>query len=270
MAAAKVYILKLFRNHFGGKKRYQKMFNFARVLSIQGLNYGNGGSIEDSGEITLLKSLAKKYTESRTYIIFDVGANQGDYTSNLLNHIAINDLQVWCFEPLLNTFQKLQSKHASKSNVFLNNIGFSNQNDTIPLYIDKNISEISSLFPLERESGAAEKLSDYELVSIRKIDDFLAEKNIPYIDLLKLDIEGNELNALLGAGTAIQQGKIRSIQFEFGTCNIDSRTYFRDFWNLLSPRYNLYRILRDGLQPITHYSEYEEVFTTINYFAELK
>ncbi len=114
MAAAKVYILKLFRNHFGGKKRYQKMFNFARVLSIQGLNYGNGGSIENSGEIILLKKLAKKYTENRTYILFDVGANQGDYASNLLNHIAINDLQVWCFEPSLSTFQKLQSKTCFK------------------------------------------------------------------------------------------------------------------------------------------------------------
>ena len=46
------------------------------------------------------------------------------------------------------------------------------------------------------------------------------------IDLLKLDVEGHELY-LLSAKKFIS--KISVIQFEFGGCNIDTRTYFRDF-----------------------------------------
>jgi len=108
------------------------------------------------------------------------------------------------------------------------------------------------------------------MVTIKTIDSFLTEKKIPYIDFLKLDIEGNELNALFGAQEALKTNKIKSIQFEFGTCNIDSRTFFRDFYNLLSPQYNIYRVLKNGLHHITYYSEYDEVFATINYYAELK
>jgi FkbM family methyltransferase len=270
MNQLKKYLLNKFNKHFSGKKRLQKIFNLTKNLSLQGLNYGNGSAIETSGEIALIKQLANKYTDSRTYIIFDVGANRGDYCTELVKNIKINDLQIWCFEPSKETFKNLQLTHSSKNNVFLNNIGFSDQNHEVPLYSNEPGAHIASLFPLERAFGMEEKLSDFEMVSIKKIDDFLIENNIPYIDLLKLDIEGNELNALMGASKAMRAGKIKSIQFEFGSCNIDSRTYFRDFWSFLSPQYNLYRLLKDGLHHITYYSEYDEVFTTINYYAELK
>jgi len=262
--------LDFFKNHFAGKLKWQKLFNSLKFIILQGLNFGDGGSIELSGEIALMKLLARKYTGKRTYIIFDVGANQGDYCTELIKNILIEDLQIWCFEPSADTFKKLQLNLSAKTNIFLNNIGFSNQNQQVPLYANEPGALTASLFPLERAFGATGKLSDFEMVTIKKIDDFLVEKDIPYIDLLKLDIEGNELNALYGAGNAIKAGKIKAIQFEFGTCNIDSRTFFRDFWNLLSPQYRIYRLLKDGLYHITQYSEYDEVFATINYYAELK
>ena len=40
------------------------------------------------------------------------------------------------------------------------------------------------------------------------------EMNIDSIDLCKIDIEGNEMNALIGAGDLIEN--IKLIQFEFG------------------------------------------------------
>ncbi len=270
MQTLKEYLLKLFRKHLSGKKQFQKLFNFTKILSIQGLNYGDGGDIEKGGEANLLKKLSKKFTDDRTYIIFDVGANQGSYTNALLENMQINNLQIWCFEPSAATFNELQSNLSSKGNIFLNKIGFSDQNGEIPLYYKDSASDLSSLYPLEIGHGTKEKLTNFEIVSIKTIDDFVTENNIPYIDFLKLDIEGNELNALNGATKTINSGKVRSIQFEFGTCNIDSRTFFRDFWNLLSERYNIYRIVKNGLHPIVGYSEFEEVFQTINYYAELK
>jgi FkbM family methyltransferase len=270
MKALKNYLLSLIRKHLEGRNNSQRFFNLLRYISLQGLNFGNGGSIELSGEIWLMKIFNNNFKDNRTYIIFDVGANEGDYCTELIKNITASDLQIWCFEPAIDTFKKLQGNYSNKSNVFLNNIGFSNLNIETPLYTHQSGSLIASLFPLERAYGTNNKLADFELVTIKRIDDFIFEKNIPYIDLLKLDIEGNEYNALLGASNALKKGKIKAIQFEFGTCNIDSRTYFRDFWNLLSNQYNIYRLLKDGLYPITYYSEYDEVFATVNYYAELK
>ena len=62
------------------------------------------------------------------------------------------------------------------------------------------------------------------------------------------------------------KGCIGAIQIEFGGCNIDSRTYFRDFWNLLHEDYSAYRILKDGLWEITNYTERLECFCNTNYF----
>ena len=60
-------------------------------------------------------------------------------------------------------------------------------------------------------------------------------------------------------------GKIDVIQMEFGGCNIDSRTYFRDFWNLLSAKYKVYRVLLDGVEEITEYRDILEIFFCTNY-----
>lgn len=199
------------------------------MLSLRGLNYGDGASIELGGEIGLMKLLATNFNEERTYIIFDVGANQGDYCTELVKNINIDKLKIWCFEPSKDTFEKLKLNHSSKKNVILNSIGFGDQNHDVPLYTNEPGAHVASLFPLERAFGAEKQLSDFEMVTIRKIDDFLIENDIPYIDFLKLDIEGNELNALFGATNTINNDRIKAIQFEFGTCNIDSRTFFRDF-----------------------------------------
>ena len=109
-----------------------------------------------------------------------------------------------------------------------------------------------------------------EEVPLSTIDIYCSENNIKQIHFLKLDIEGNELNALNGAERMIKERRIQFIQFEFGGTNIDSRTYFKDFWEKLSSEYNFYRIVENGIYPITSYREIFEIFTTINFLLELK
>jgi len=102
-------------------------------------------------------------------------------------------------------------------------------------------------------------------IKLDTVDHYCEERNIPRINLLKIDIEGNELNALHGAQRMLDEGKIDVIQMEFGGCNIDSRTYFRDFWNLLSAKYKVYRVLLDGVEEITEYGDILEIFFCTNY-----
>ena len=70
--------------------------------------------------------------------------------------------------------------------------------------------------------------------------------------VIKMDIEGFELFALKGAQEALK-GQIQLIQFEFGGANIDSRTFFKDFWLLLSPTFDIYRLSTKGLDLLSHY-----------------
>ena len=108
-----------------------------------------------------------------------------------------------------------------------------------------------------------------EEVSVNTLDGFCKKNNISTIDFLKIDVEGNEYKVLLGAQKMIKAGKISFIQFEFGGTDIDARIFFFDFFKLLSGNYNLYRILKNGLWPINHYKETDEIFFTTNYLAVL-
>jgi hypothetical protein len=60
---------------------------------------------------------------------------------------------------------------------------------------------------------------------------------------MKMDIEGHELFALRGAQRSLAAGKIGALAFEFGCGDINSRTFFRDYWELLTAaNFAIYRI----------------------------
>ena len=61
--------------------------------------------------------------------------------------------------------------------------------------------------------------------------------------------------------------RFKLIQFEFGGCNIDRRTYFQDFWYLLKDNFDIYRISPKGPILIKKYSERDEAFVMTNYLA---
>jgi hypothetical protein len=86
------------------------------------------------------------------------------------------------------------------------------------------------------------------------------------IDLVKIDIEGHELNALEGFGESLTVTRL--VQFEFGGCNIDTRTFFHDFWKFFQKRgFKIFRVTPFGVLPIGKYSEKLEFFSTTNYYA---
>jgi len=104
-------------------------------------------------------------------------------------------------------------------------------------------------------------------VVIRFEDYWKSELGSENIDFVKLDIEGHELDALNGFGEALKF--INVIQFEFGGCNIDTRTFWQDFWYFFTENnFDLYRITPFGKIKITKYRELDEFFSTTNFLAK--
>lgn len=93
---------------------------------------------------------------------------------------------------------------------------------------------------------------------------------IENIDLLKLDVEGHELDVLQGSAEVFRAQIIEALTFEFFGSNIDSRTYFRDIWYLLHDYgiKHIFRITQSGyLARIWIYRVIDEQFRTSIYFA---
>ena len=244
------------------KKGFQGLYSKLYHLGLYGMNYGVSGDINTNGEMVLLRNLKARIASPKP-VLFDVGANVGEY-SNLLGDV-FPGAKIYAFEPSTPTWEVLKSK-LTHPNIEAVNLGLSNAVEQLKLYRDKELSSMASVYP--RQLGDT-TLKNYEMISLTTLDQFCEERGISFIDFLKIDVEGHELKVFEGATRMLAQRAIRFIQFEFGGTNIDSKVFLRDFVNILSPNYRLYRLVTDGVYPVT-YGETMEIFTYTNYFAELR
>ncbi|MDB5144153.1 MAG: methyltransferase FkbM family [Mucilaginibacter sp.] len=249
-----------------GKKKYQNLFEELNSLSLRGMNIGGGGAVNSSGEFWALNYINQKLKNINELTIFDVGANIGDY-SILLQNTFGEKAHIYSFEPSGKTFNKLNLNLIDLTNINTFNFGFGDKNEKINLFRDSDESPLASVYNRRLEHFSI-KMNKVEEIEIRTIDEFCLENQIKHIHFLKLDAEGHEMNILKGTPGLLRSGAIDFIQFEFGGCNIDSKTFFQDFYYLLRDNYYLYRIVQDGLYKIEHYKEMYESFITTNYIAE--
>jgi FkbM family methyltransferase len=248
-----------------GKKQFYPFFWKLYQLSLRGMNIGLGGGVTSSGENNVLSYVKAHSAGKKPLVIFDVGANKGQYTKNLLAHFQDTEAEIHCFEPGHETFRILAGELNGRQNITLNNFGLSDKKSEGVLYYDKAGSGLASLYKRQLDYFNID-FEQSEAVVLDTLDNYVSSKAITSIDLLKIDVEGNELNVLSGAHEALSAGIIRAIQIEFGGCNIDSRTFIRDFWNLLHNDFVMYRIMKNGLIEIPCYDERIENFTCTNFF----
>ncbi|MBC7888546.1 MAG: FkbM family methyltransferase [Ferruginibacter sp.] len=248
-----------------GRKSMQKIYETLFRLSLTGLNYGNGGDFKDSGELYVLKYIKEKLGAEKSITLFDVGGNVGNYSKTLAG-IFTDNAVIHAFEPSKITFEIFLKTTAGITNIVPNNFGLSDIATDVILYANNDNSGLSSVYQRNlAHFGIA--MDKTEKIQLSTVDLYCQKNNINRIHFLKLDVEGHELNVMKGANLMISNKKVDFIQFEFGGCNIDSRTYFQDFYYLLKDKYVIYRILKDGLQEIQQYDERNEIFITINYLA---
>lgn len=248
--------------------RSQPMWEKIYKFGVRGMNFGMA-ELTTSGEIPAVHYVhSRLQKQSGPLTLVDGGANRGDYAL-VLDGLFGSSAAIHAFEPLPSTFELLQSATASKPNIICHPYGLGSEAARVELFFNEPGSTIASLYPQRDDHPWRTDLR--QSIEIRTLDEVCAERGIERIDFLKLDIEGHEFKALQGARQMLERDAVSFIQWEFGPRHVDSRTFFRDFYELLHERYQIYRIVLDGLTPIAHYDEYLELFgATSNYLAEHK
>jgi FkbM family methyltransferase len=222
------------------------------------LGFGNGDP-RSNGELHLLDGLPEQP------LVFDVGAHHGDYAAAVLARRSA--ARVYCFEPSTHAFSTLQRRVGGRAE--LRPFALGDRAGVGTLHADRPGSEMASLF--KRDLGSAgPAFSIEESVEIRTLDEVREREDLGRIDLLKIDAEGAELLVLKGAARSILEDAIEAIVFEYGGTALDSHVFLRDFYAVLSDRYDFFRVLPEGLLPLGAYRQRLEVTEYANYYCERK
>lgn len=150
--------------------------------------------------------------------IFDVGANIGQTANYFIQHFP--NANIYCFEPVKATYKELtQNIKSSNIRTFNEGLGSAIQE----LTINKNNSSGSS--SLKQDDG---RFFETEIVKINTGLNFCAQNQIQNIDLLKMDVEGFELDVLNGFGDFLKTN-VKMIYSEIGFDKNDPyKTYISD------------------------------------------
>ena len=232
---------------------------FSQCPSTEKLGYGDW-YIDTDGELVLMQQLLKPGN-----VVFDVGGNHGEWSSFALQ--AQPNIQLFTFEPVPPVFEILQKTLENYNQVQLFDCALSDQIGISEFMYYPEADGLSSFYYREVLRGDH---PDPQVIYVQQetLDHFCEAHAIQKIDFMKLDTEGSEWRIFKGAENLLKNHQIRAIQFEYGGCNVDSKTTLKQMIAMLTDNaYVIFRIIPTGLILISKWEDSLENYHLSNYFA---
>lgn len=242
-----------------GKRRGNRLSEevVAAARAVMRGRDGGPSSLKDferNGEARVLRQLGGSLD-----VVFDAGANVGDWTMHALNAGAKS---VHCFEISPSTSASLTARYANDDRVRVNTFGLSDAPGTVTIHHYPDHPKLTTLteFPHDAPSEAID-------VPVRTGDAYMREAGVDRVDFLKLDVEGAEEQVIDGFREAFERGAIGVVQFEYGQVSILTKYLLRDFYNdMTGYGFEVGRIGRDHVA-FSPYDMSMETFADSNWLA---
>jgi FkbM family methyltransferase len=169
-------------------------------------------NVNTSDDLALQKII--QFHDIRTVI--DGGANIGQYSQGLVDGGFKG--KIFSFEPIPSVFKELEKKSSKFSQWKAFNLGLGSKEDESFINVSENFVS-SSILQVAKQSLDAEpqtRTTHREKIRITTIDNFFAgEYKLDKETLLKLDVQGYEMEALRGALTILPEVLIIQAELSF-------------------------------------------------------
>ncbi len=202
-------------------------------------------NVNTSDDLALHKII--EYHGIRTVI--DVGANIGQYSQKIIEGGFKG--HIFSFEPIPSVFEQLETISSTFSQWKCFKVGLGSKEGESYINVSENF-ESSSILEVARQSLDAEprtRTTHREKIKIVTLDKFFRAYNLDKEILLKLDVQGYEIEALKGALTILHE--VRIIQAELSFVRLyENGPLFHDIVSFLEERgfeiYNIMPAFKDG------------------------
>ena len=193
-------------------------------------------------------------------VVVDAGANIGIY-SQFLSHRVGRTGVVHSFEPSPENFRRLQSATRKLANVRLSQAAVGERSGQSKLYLSAKLNVDHRTYTT---AGDLRRAIPIEMVAL---DDYF--KPGQRVDLIKLDIQGYELNALRGANRVLQENPDIQLLFEFWPYGLKQAgaTWVELIDALRAENMAVFRVTKHRLVPFRSESVREGADWYVNLFA---
>ena len=211
-----------------------------------------------NGEGWLAARLAQEPSFGSVPVLFDVGANKGDWS--ILAAKANPQAEIHAFEIAEGTFEALAGRCSGYRNLTTRKMGLFSRDGEIEIYRNRGSDTTGAfLHPDEEQSMTL-------TAPVMRGDAYMTANGVERVNLLKIDVEGAESEVLAGFREAINQDRIDVIQFEYAIFNIAARKFLKDYYGLLQGRFRIGRLFPSFVD-FSDYSTDMEDFAPSNYVA---
>ncbi len=151
-------------------------------------------------------SLAQHLLPKESPVFMDVGANFGILSLGLW-HLSKHELKAHLFEPNPHLCEIIQKSIEWNRAGGLELINAAAMESAGEVFLSFDLSHTGAGFVSSNPTGVP--------VRALALDDYLESSGIATVDLLKIDVEGNEASVLGGLRRALQGKRIKAVYFEY-------------------------------------------------------
>lgn len=170
-------------------------------------------------------------------VIFDVGANVGQ-TIEVLRKTFASPV-IHAFEPVPRLFQILEQSLSGRDGIYLNRCALGSKVG-VQEFKEAGSSVMSSLLEPDDKGWDGKGWKDVSRrypVEVRTIDTYCTDRGIQFIDVLKTDAQGYDLEVLKGAENIIAKNCVHFIYVEINLSGMyQGQATFDEMYRFLSDR----------------------------------
>jgi FkbM family methyltransferase len=150
-------------------------------------------------------------------VVYDIGAANGVVSRVFAK--MMNVKQVFSFEPIKSAFTELELKSKNFPEIICFNVALGDFNGESPMFVIDDSRDSSSILKMGKIHK--DEVSDFqfnnhlETVRVARLDDFVAENQLPPPDVIKLDVQGFEARVITGGFNTISKSKFCIVEISF-------------------------------------------------------